>query len=497
MGSDAAPSDEGLARKVAKGAGWILAARFAMRVLGFVNTIVLARLLAPHDFGVIAVGTTAFQLLQGLTDIGVSQAVVRFQDTTRDEVDTLFTLSAARGVLVAAVMIAVAPFAGAFYGDPRMAAVFLGLAALPLLSGLINPRFYEFERNIDFSKEFIWEVAAKTLGVAATLAAALVWRSYWAIVLGAVAGAAAQVALSYAMRPHAPRLTLRAAKRVLSFSGWLTGVSFVIALSNKLDSFVLARTAGAADTGKYWMGFQLAELPTSELAWPIARAVYPGLSALQGDPGRMRAAFLRGIEVLAATALPAALGVAFVARDLVYVVLGPKWQESAFIVSVLAPSIGFQIVLLATQYYALALDLPRLVFMRGLIMLAFKAPVFIWAAATSGVKGAVFAASATTAIGALLNLGIYGRASGRSPIEPILHARRSYLAAAAMAAYFLLARPVVAAFEPAWPALRLGVEVASGVLVYLGAHLAAWFAEGRPHGVERSLLEALRKINAK
>lgn len=491
-----APAEEpgGIGARVARGAGWIVASRLSMRLLGFVNTIIVARLLAPADFGLIAVGMTAVQLLQGLSDIGVSQAVVKFRDAGRDEIDTLFTLSVLRGLFIAALMLGAAPLAVAFYNDARMAHVFIGLAFYPAIGGFINPRFFEFERAIDFSKEFTWEVTTKILSVVVTIGVAFAFRSYWAIVWGVLAGTATQVALSYLMRPHAPRFTFIAAKKVLGFSGWLTGISFIVALSNKLDSFVLARAVGPVLTGKYYVGFQMAELPTSELAWPIARAFYPGLSAMQGDQERMRLAYLRGVEALAAVAMPAALGFAFVSQDLIHVLLGAKWDGSALVVAWLTPAIGFQTMLVATQYYAMALGLQRLVFFRGLVMLLFKAPVFTWAAFTYGFEGAILAAAVTTLLSGAFNLGIYARASGRSPLEPLMAARRSILAAAAMSAFFFWARPYLDVHLLDSPFLRLGLDIALGAFVHVGTLGALWMADGRPGGVERTAIDLLKRL---
>ncbi|MBY0422257.1 MAG: lipopolysaccharide biosynthesis protein [Parvularculaceae bacterium] len=491
-----APAGEpaGIAARVAKGAGWILASRLSMRLLGFANTIIVARLLAPADFGLIAVGMTAVQLLQGLSDIGVSQAVVKFRDAGRDEIDTLFTLSVLRGLFIAALMLGAAPLAVSFYEDARMAHVFVGLALYPAIGGFINPRFFEFERAIDFSKEFIWEVTTKILSVVVTIGVAYAFRSYWAIVWGVLAGTATQVVLSYLMRPHFPRFTFRAAKKVLGFSGWLTGISFIVALSNKLDSFVLARAVGPVLTGKYYVGFQMAELPTSELAWPIARAFYPGLSAMQGDRERMRAAYLRGVEALAAVAMPAALGFAFVSKDLIHVLLGAKWDGSALVVAWLTPAIGFNTVLIATQYYAMALGLQRLVFFRGLIMLLFKAPVFTWAAFAYGFNGAILAAAVATLFSGALNLGIYARASGRSLFEPLIAARRSFLAAAAMSAFFFLVRPTLDLHLINSPYLRLALDIALGGAIHIGALWLLWIRDGRPGGVERTAIDLLARM---
>jgi PST family polysaccharide transporter len=489
------PQDtRGLAGRAARAAIWIVAARLVMRLMGFVNTIVLARLLAPEDFGLVAVAVTAMQLLQGFSDIGVSQAVVKFRDADRADLDTLFTLAALRGAAIAVLLFGAAPLAASFYGDPRMFWVFIGVAFHPLLSGLINPRFFEFERNLDFSKEFVSNAVNKFVGVAVSIAIAVVFRTYWAIILGLVSGVAVQLALSYLMRPSTPRLTFASVKKVLGFSGWLTGVSFVAALNNKLDAFILARVVGAANTGYYYVGHQLSELPTNELAGPIARAVYPGLSALQGDPARMRAAFLRSTEALAAIAMPAALGFAFVAKDLLTLLLGEKWSAAASVVQILTPALGVQTIFLATQFYAMALGRTRLVLFRELIVFAVRFPVFLWASIAFGLTGAIYAAAAGILVHTFMNMMLYWRITHRPFWEPLWSGRRSFAAAAVMTAYFLAVRPYLPALGEAPVVLRLAADIAAGAACFLVTQFALWRAEGAPAGAESLAIGAAQGI---
>lgn len=485
---------KGLAGRAARGAAWIVAARFVMRLFGFVNTVVLARLLAPQDFGLVAVAVTAMQLLQGFSDIGMSQAVVKFRDAGRADLDTLFTLNAVRGAAITAILVAAAPFAARFYGDPRMLWVFVGVAAQPLLVGLINPRFFEFERNLDFSKEFISNAVNKFVGVAVSIIIAVVFRTYWAIIFGLVSGSAVQLVLSYAMRPNLPRLTLDSLQKILGFSGWLTGVSFMAALNNKLDAFILARVIGSTGTGHYYVGHQLSELPTNELAGPIVRAIYPGLSALQGDRERMREAFLRGAEALAALAMPAALGFAFVARDLLTLLLGDKWSAAIPVVQMLTPVLGVQTLFFATQFYAMAMNKTRLVFFRELVFFLIRFPVFLWATIAFGLKGAILAAAGTGVIHVFLNMTLYWRVTNRPFWEPAWAARRSFAAAAAMTGYFLLVRHFVGGYVDMPVVLRLASDVIVGATVFAGVHFAVWRAEGRPAGVETLLLGFAKSV---
>lgn len=480
-----------LTQRVARGAAWILGAGAVARLLGAVNTIVIARLLAPDDIGVVATAAVAMQLLQGISDFGVSQAVVRFRDATRDDLNTLFTLSVLRGALIGAVLLASAPVAADFYDEPRLFWAFAAMALFPLLTGFINPRFYEFERDLKFSREFIVIILNRIAGVAVSLTVAILFRSYWAIILGMLASAVVHLALSYALRPNLPRFTLKSAGKMLGFSGWLAGVSFMAALNNKLDVPILSRLAGPGGSGVYYMGLHLSELAAGQIASPMTRAIFPGLSELQGDPERMRAAFLRGVEALGVFAMPAAFGLSFVAGDFTHVVLGEKWSAAAPVIALLAPVIGLQSLFFATQAYAVALGRTRLVFFRELIFFLIRTPVFIWAALAYGLNGAVAAAAASGLVHVGLNLAIYAQAGGGRFWDPLVKARRPLAAAAMMALWFLFLRPHLGAVEGLAPALRLGVDVLCGALIYVTALSLFWRAEGAPDGVERQVLGAV------
>lgn len=483
----------GLTGRVAAGAAWIVAARLVMRSLGFINTIILARLLAPADFGVVAIATAAMQLLQGVTDFGVSQAVIKFRSSGRAALDPLFTLSAIRGVVIAAFLVAVAGPAAQFYDDPRVFWVFAGISLYPLILGFLNPAFYEFERDLKLSKEFISNSINKLISVAVSITVAVIFQNYWAIILGLSAGALVQLLLSYVLRPYLPRFTLRGAGNLLGFSGWLFGVSIVTALNNKLDMFIVARAVTPAETGLYSVGGQFAELPTSEIAAPIARAVYPGLSALQDEPERMAPAFLKGVEALAVTCLPAAFGLTFVARDAVPLLLGEQWREAIPVVQFAGPVLGFQCIFIATYYYALALGRARLIFVREVLYFVLRLPPFAWAVFTYGLIGAIAAGGMLGFIRVGLNLAVYRQVSGRPFWEPLWKARRPIAAVIVMSAYFVFLRPLID-LPQGLRLMRLGADILAGAGVYAAALFGLWRVEGCPDGVESMAVGAARRV---
>lgn len=491
--NEPAPS---LTARVARSAGWIVGGRFVMGMFGLLNTVIVARLLVPADFGIIAIGLTAMQILTNISDIGVSQAVIRFRDADRDDLDTLFTLSVIRGVLIAAALVIFSPVAGGFYDDDRVAWVLIGVALYPLLNGFINPRFYEFERLLDYSKEFIAAVLNKFAGAIVSISIALAFRSYWAILLGLATNSLVQLVLSYALRPYRPRFSVASLRRILGFSGWLTGVGLMSALNNKLDPLVLARAVGTSGAGSYFLGLQFAELPTREIAFPVTRAIYPGLSELQENPSRANQAFLSGVEAMAAIAMPAAIGFALIARDVIPLLLGSNWAQAARVVEIITPVMGVQMPLLATQYYAMAMGLTRLVFFREVIFFCVRTPIFIWASVAFGIPGAAWAVAACGLFHISLNLALYSRTSQDRFYRPVLRAWRS-IAAIVVMTVALVALDRTGWDDEAVPLLRGAIEIACGVAVYGLAHLLLWRAAGMPDGVERLTFRFLAPIAAR
>ena len=491
------PARAPLAERIARGAAWVVGGRFFVRSIGLINTLVLARLLVPADFGLVAIAVTVMQLLQNISDIGVSGTVIKFREAGRAQYDTLFTLSVIRGALVASLLALASLFAGGFYEDPRIAIVFLGVSAVPVLNALVNPKFFEFERELDFSKQFWLSAIDKIAGVVVSIAVALAFRSYWAIVLGLVSGTFVQTALSWAMRPYRPRLSFSALREIGGFTGWLTGVSFMAALNNKLDVLVLGKLVSPGDVGAFFVGSSIAYLPNAEIAHPMARAIYPGLSELQDDPASMRETYLQGAVALAFIAAPASFGVAFVAHDLVALLLGDQWPRAVIMLQWISPAAGVLVMFHATNAYAMAQGKARLVFIRETITFLIAMPVFIAGAALYGLLGAAIAEAASLILIAGLNAGLYARLSGRSAFEPFWRARRPFAGIALMSAYFLLLRPHLGVLDD-WPLFaRLFADAAVGAGLYFAAVFALWRAEGAPSGIEKLALERARTAVAK
>jgi PST family polysaccharide transporter len=486
-----------LNQRIALGTIWIVAARIFVRSLGLLSTLVLARLLVPEDFGLVAIGITMMQLLSNFTDIGVSQTVVKFRKSDTQFLNTLFTISAIRGLLVCAILILTAFLADSFYDDPRTFWVFLGVSIIPVFNGLANPKFHEFERDLDFSKKFKLQAIAKISSVIVAISIAVIYQSFWAIIASIIVGTFIEMVLSYVLQPYRPTFKLSHDREIFSFMGWLTGVSFVVALNNKLDTLLLPRLTSTAATGAYYVGYQLVDLATVETTTPIASAIYPGLSEQQDQTSQMRKTFLQGVEVLGAIGLPIAFGVAFIAEDIVQLLLGDGWDDVVTILQICTPFEGLLMLFVALQGYAVARGLTKYILFREVIYFAIRMPLFIWAALTYGLVGAAVATAAGTFVKWLINMQVYQHTSGGAFWEPVWQVRRSIIASVSMAAYFFFVKHHMPLLEDLPIIFRMIFDIMAGAAFYSAAHLLAWHMEGRPRGVEKSIFGFLGWVRQK
>jgi lipopolysaccharide exporter len=471
--------------RIAAGAGWLYGHRWIERLLDFAAVVVLARMLSPDDFGLVAIAASVIAIIEGLSMLGIDKALIRTRDDDRELYDSAWTLAVLRGLASALVMVAIA----SVLEDPRIAAVLWTLAWVPVLNGLANPRFVTFERDLVYSRLALLTLAARVLSVAATLAVAFATRSYWALVIGLLVNAGATCALSFVLRPYVPRPSFARVRTLFAFGGWLTLTGAVTALSMETDRIIVGRLLGITEAGLYDMTQRVGVLPTRELLSPLQRLLLPAFSQLLGDRPRFRGAVRESINVLASLSLPAAFGFALVAADFVPLTLGAQWTPIVPLLVVLVPYLGVRATLSMTLPCVLALGNTRLLFGVSLAYALVHVPVFVAGTILFGLRGAIWGIVLAGVVYTLLNAWMLWRLLAIRPGEILAEVRRPLLASSLMCAA-VMAVAGVTGVEPmpsegSWTSAA--VKVLTGAVVHVSAQYALWTVEGRPAGIERRL----------
>jgi len=472
-------------QRMAIGAGWVYAYRLGERLLDLVAIVVLARLLTPEDFGVVAIAASVVTIIEGLSDFDVAKALIRSREDHRALFDTAWTLSALRGAAVALLMTLIA----LLLPDRTIALVVLVLAPGPLVKGLANPRFVTFERELVFSRLAWLTLGSRVLSFAVTLSLAVVYRSYWALVAGMLVGTLASTLLSYALRPYRPRISLSRTREIFAFSGWMSLMTMVTTLSMETDKIIVGWLLGVSEAGLYFMTQRVGVLPTRELISPLQRILFPSFSEIAHDRPRLRRVVVESLNVLGSLSLPAGFGFALVAADVVPLALGERWLPIVPLLAVLVPFLGVRATVSMTVPCVMALGETRRLFQVSLVYAFIHVPAFVAGTWLFGLTGAIVSIVAAGVVYIALSVWLLERTLEIRWRELLAPLRRplgatGLMVAAVLAIGWVLREGLLPA-AGAWSSLL--TRVFAGAIVYSSALYAMWRLEGRPPGIEQRL----------
>lgn len=484
------PSPDSLLIRTARGAGWVMAWRLGMRVLGLISTLVLVRLIQPADFGVIALATSFMQTIDGMLTLGTEEAVIREAMPGRAFYDTAFTLNLLRGLSVTILIAVLAYPAARFFEDPRLGPVLLFIACLPVLDAFANIGAVDFRRDFAFHKEFAIMVLPKLCGIVAAITAAALLRSYVAMLFGIAVNRLLRVVMTYVMHPFRPGLSLEAWRRLAAYSLWTWLLSLAVLVRDRSDSLLIGRLMNTAAVGFYSVGAEIAALPTTELIEPLGRAAFSGFAASQHGKADVGETFLRLIGATALLTLPAGVGLSLIAAPLVALAFGPGWEQAVPVLRVLSLSFTIMVFghlsLLLLSAHALLGRLAGITLTGALArvgLLALLIPGFGLSGAAIGVAVAVVLEQALAVATALRQMRVEPAALFRRIWRPVL-------AVAAMAAV-LVGTGLGWSADNSVPILL--EAVVGGGATYAAVLLASWMLAGHPAGAETDVLTLLRR----
>ncbi|MEO1574516.1 MAG: oligosaccharide flippase family protein, partial [Pseudomonadota bacterium] len=327
---------KGLGGKIAFGAIWMVLMRLSIRFIGLISTLILLRLLAPSDFGLVMIVTATVAIIELMRAFGFQIALIQDQDAGRDEYNTVWTMEVTMALVTALILVLIARPAAAFYEDPRLEVLFYIVAAVNGLHGFSNVGIVDFRKELQFKREFRYNVSIKVIGFVVTITSAWLLRSYWALILGMVATKLSGLGLSYLMHPYRPSFSLASLGKLFSFSRWIFLNNMGIVSRMRGPDFIIGKVAGTAGLGIYSVAYEISNLATTELIAPINRALLPGFAKIAADAPRARAAFIKASSVMALFSLPIAVGIAATAPLIGPVVLGEKFLAAVPLIEMLA-----------------------------------------------------------------------------------------------------------------------------------------------------------------
>ena len=326
-----------LGQRTARGGAVTLVSQGIKFCTGIAATVVLARLLNPHDYGLIGMVAVVTGFISMFKDLGLSAATIQKEEITSDQISTLFWVNVGLSVVVMLLTIAISPGVAWFYGESRLTLITIGFATGFLFGGLAVQHEALLRRQMRFSALAAIEIISIMAGLAVAIPMAWRGNGYWSLVANQLVQG-----LTYAVgiwvvsgwRPGRPR-RYSGIRSMLAFGSNLTGFHVVNYFARNLDNILIGRFWGSASLGLYAKAYQLLLLPIDQINSPIANVAVPALARLTDSPERYRNAYLRILEKVALVTMP---GMAFMIATsdwLVVFILGPQWIEASRIFALL------------------------------------------------------------------------------------------------------------------------------------------------------------------
>ena len=319
-----------LGRRSARAGAVTLASQIFKFALSTLSAIVLARLLTPEDFGLIAMVAILVNFVAMFQYMGLSTATIQWAELNHQQVSTLFWINVALSTFIMLVMIALSPAVAWFYQEPRLVWITIGYAFSVFFSGLEIQHEALLNRQMRFSVLAIIDVVSLVIGLAAAILAAWYGAGYWALVINQLAMTLARAVGVWSACRWRPGLPVRGAgvRPMLSYGGNFTGTNLMIYFSRNLDNTLIGKFWGSQQLGLYNKAYQLLLLPIQQIANPIANVAMPALSRLADSPERYRKAYLNIIEKLAMITMPGVVFMIATSDWLVLFLLGQQWVET-------------------------------------------------------------------------------------------------------------------------------------------------------------------------
>lgn len=328
----------GYTREAIKGISWLGAFRLFTRILSFLRTIIIARILSPSQFGVYGIATLLLSLIEILTETGINVFLIQKKEDIERYINTAWIVSIVRGFLISAVIIISAGFVSDFFRNSEVFPLLMLISVVSFIRGFINPSVVKFQKELNFNKEFYYRSSIFLVETLASVLLLLVIKNPIALIYGLLAGAVFEVIISFIFVNPKPTFNFnrKTFKEIVSRGKWITGAGIFGYLFQNGDNVVVGRVLGTGPLGIYDMAYSISTLPLNEISDIVARVTFPVYVKISDDKKRLRRAYIRTILLTTVLVSPMLLLLLLFPKELILLFLGSNWIQAADILRVLA-----------------------------------------------------------------------------------------------------------------------------------------------------------------
>jgi O-antigen/teichoic acid export membrane protein len=475
-GHGAADEVERLDRAAVRSWVWVGLGFGGKQLLAFVTLVVLARLVDPRAFGLVALASIVLQVLSKLQGAGLWASLVYRRHELERAASSALVAIPAISVAVYAACFALAPLYARAVGEPALTDVLrvLGVFLVIQSFGIVPSAL--IERAVNYRARLVVDIAGGVTQLAVAVTLAALGFGVWSLVAGVIAAAAVETPLLWLFAPFRPsprQASWRTLRELSRYGRPVAGARMANVVTGLLDTTLVGRLLGATSAGFYAVGLRVASFPNTVVGYIVGRAMFPVYSSAEGHLDTLRVLYVRQLQRVTLLAVPLSVAVALLAEPLVIGLLGERWREAIGPVRLLA--IAGMLAAYATPCAALwrGLGRPQLELRFAVAHLAVLAPALVGFTSWWGVTGAASAVVLAWGLVGSVAIGLTLRLLGVAPGELLRALAPALLPSVALAVALAAALRAAGSFEPV---IVLFLLAATGAVAYAGA--AAVFARG-------------------
>ncbi len=314
-------------RRTARAAVWAFLATAGAKVITLIGLALLARLLAPREFGLLAFALVYITYAETVGDLGSGTALVYWPDRRDDAAQVTFVVNALAGVMWFLITLAIAPWVADFFNAPDGAPIVRVLGVGFILKYLGNAHDALAQKDLRFRARLIPEVSLAFVKAAVSLVLAYSGLGAWSLVWGHLAGVGVRTVLLWMVVPWRPsfRLPMDLVKPMLGYGRGIITVNVLAAITHHADLAVVGRLLGTTALGLYQMASKIPEATVVVMLWVMSRVLFPAFSKMHAAGESLRQPYLTATRYISAATLPASAGLFLLAHPVIFVFLGTQW----------------------------------------------------------------------------------------------------------------------------------------------------------------------------
>jgi len=414
-----------LRKQIVTGMSWVTLYIYVVRIIGFLATLVLAKLLTPEDFGLVAIGVLVIETTMIFGKFGIGQALIYRKDQLEPAANAAFFLVMAFNLLLVMGLILGAPWVGDFFNSPSVVPIIIWLSLTLLPNAVKIIPTVLLEKELKFKRLVLPEVIPALISAAGSIVAAVMGAGVWSLVIRQILYSFLGLIMVWWISPLKIHFQFdwKIFREIIDYGKHMITASLLLLVLYNIDNMIVGKIVGTTALGFYVLAFRIANLPVQEGSHVISKVMFPVFSKIRHDRTALRDGFLKVMKFVSAFCAPISLGMALYTPDLIRMIYGEKWLDTIIPLQILTVYGFIRALGVPGGEIMKSLGKPKYITYTVLVMLAVIFPFVVPVAEKYGIVGISYLMSGAMLVGntyALATTGYFLKLKFKEMAQAIL-----------------------------------------------------------------------------